>query len=96
MDLKFVKALALVKILIMDHDPGQVNHLLEVRDDLHRDILISYSGKSELGQEGDFINIRWTGNCHEVIGCEEMPSGPVGHRAWVCDADWLEKLGEDQ
>jgi hypothetical protein len=77
------------RIIVMEPDDGAFNHLLQLKMVNRQDYLVSYTGPIALGQEGREVRLRLQDvSCKEVIGCEEHPTiGPIGYRAWICDAE---------
>ena len=77
------------RIVVMEPDDGAFNHLLQLRMANGQDYLVSYTGPKSLGLEGREVRLDLQDvSCKEVIGCEEHPTlGPIGYRAWICDAE---------
>lgn len=92
-DLSVVKSLVMfLRITVAEPDQGQVNHLLEGRVQCnHRPIAVAFTGPAPLGKEGDWVEVRWSGTCQSLRTVTELPSGPMGGKAWLCTADTMER-----
>jgi hypothetical protein len=77
------------RIVVMEPDSGVFNHLLQLKMPNHQDYLVSYTGPAPLGLEGHEVRLHLEDlSCKETIGCVEHPTiGPIGYRAWICDAE---------
>lgn len=79
----------LVQLQIVEKDNGKWNHMFHYRSNDQIDLLISYTGESSLGREGESFRVLLKDlTCSQVLEAGNLDN-PGG--AWICTAEKAER-----
>ena len=80
-------------LTVVEPEENKVNHLFSFRDNLARDILLSYTGRAPLGTEGSRVWIAVRGmECAKVNTIDDYLGREISAVTYLCEAEEVNNI----